>query len=98
MIAECENEQIQLMWSIANELLEISNNNDDKTRFEEFKRRFNEVRQQQGPLLSTNSSRKNRRSRSSNQKATTTHQVMSFLDFYLPLIFLLDYLFSINNL
>ena len=48
-----------LMWTTANELLEISNNNDDKTRFEEFKRRFNEVRQQQGPLLSMNNSRKN---------------------------------------
>ena len=63
MIAECQNEQINLMWSTANELLEISNNNDDKTRLEEFKRRFSEVRHQQVPLLSMNNSRKNRRSR-----------------------------------
>jgi hypothetical protein len=68
-----------LMWSTANELLEISNNNDDKTRFEEFKRRFSEARHQQVPLSSTNTSRKSRRSRISNQKPTTTHQVTSFL-------------------
>jgi len=75
MIAECQNEQTMLMWSTANEFLEIPNNNDDKTRLEEFKKRFSEVRHQQVPLSSMNTSRKNRRSRSSIQK-TTSQQIL----------------------
>jgi len=75
MIAECQNEQTMLMWSTANEFLEIPNDNDDKTRLEEFKRRFSEARHQQVPLSSMNNSRKNRRSRISIQK-TTSQQVL----------------------
>ncbi|CAF0760719.1 unnamed protein product [Rotaria sp. Silwood1] len=71
MIAECENEQVTLMWSTANELLEISNNDDDKTRLEEFKRRFSEARHQKAPLLSMNTSKKNKQSHTSNQKVST---------------------------
>jgi len=77
MIAECENEQVMLMWSTANELLEIANSNDDKIRLEEFKRRFNEARHQEVPLSSMNTSRKNRRTRTSIQK-TTSQQVGCF--------------------
>ncbi len=97
MIAECQNEQTMLMWSTANELLEISNNNDDKTRLEEFKRRFSEARHQQVPLSSMNTSKKNRRTRNSIQK-TTSQQVVHYLFFHLMISFLLDNLFSINNL
>lgn len=99
MIAECQNEQTMLMWSTANELLEISNNTDDKTRFEEFKKRFSEARHQQVPLSSMNTSRKSRQSRTSIPK-TTSQQVRSHLFFnsYLSLILFLDTLFSINNL
>jgi len=86
MIAECQNEETMLMWSTANELLEILNNNDDKTRLEEFKRRFSEARHQQVPLLSMNTSRKNRRTRSSIQK-TTFQQVVSRLYSCLSFIF-----------
>ncbi|CAF2381245.1 unnamed protein product [Rotaria sp. Silwood2] len=71
MIAECENEQIMHMWSTANELLEIRNNDDDKTRLEEFKRRFSEARQQKVPLSSMNTSKKNRQSRTSSQKVSS---------------------------
>jgi hypothetical protein len=74
MIAECQNEETMLMWTTANELLEISNNNNEKTRMEEFKRRFSEIRHQQVPLLSLNTSRNNRKSHSSIQK-TTSQQV-----------------------
>jgi primosomal protein N' len=74
MIAECQNEQTMLMWSTANELLTIANNNDDKTRLEEFKRRFSEARHQQVPLSSMNNSKKNR-NRTSIQK-TTSQQVI----------------------
>ncbi|CAF0785482.1 unnamed protein product [Rotaria sordida] len=70
MIAECENEQIMLMWATANQLLEIRNNDNDKTRLEEFKRRFNEARHQKVPLSSMNTSKKNRRSRTSSQKVS----------------------------
>ncbi len=77
MIAECQNEQTMLMWSTANELLTIANNNDDKTRLEEFKRRFSEARHQQVPLSSMNNSKKNR-SRTSIQK-TTSQQVIYYL-------------------
>jgi hypothetical protein len=98
MIAECQNEQTMLMWSTANELLEISNNNDDKTRLEEFKRRFSEARHQQVPLSSMNNSRKNSRTRTSIQK-TTSQQVVYYLCFTFTNYFLfLDTLFSINNL
>jgi len=76
MIAECQNEQTTLMWSTANELLEIPNNNDDKIRLEEFKRRFSEARHQQMPLSSINNSRKDRKSRTSNQK-TTSQQILN---------------------
>ncbi|CAF4540764.1 unnamed protein product [Rotaria socialis] len=76
MIAEFENEQVTLMWSKANELLEIRNDNDDKNRLEEFKRRFIEVKHQQAPLSTINTSRKSssssrRRSHTSNQKVSS---------------------------
>jgi hypothetical protein len=87
MIAECQNEQTMLMWSTANELLEIPNNNDDKTRLEEFKRRFSEARYQQVPLSSMNTLRKNRKSRTSIQK-TTSQQVVYDFPSHLSSIFL----------
>ena len=74
MIAECDNEQTMLMWSTANEFLEIPNNNEEKIRLEEFKRRYSEARQQQVPFSSMNISRKNRRTRTSNPR-TTSQQV-----------------------
>jgi hypothetical protein len=78
MIAEGQNEQTMLMWSTANELLGISNNNDDeKTRMEEFKRRFSEVRHQQIPFLSLNNSKNNRKSHSSSIQKSTSQQVES---------------------
>ena len=84
MIAECENEQTMLMWSTANELLEIPNDNEDKIRLEEFKRRFSEVRHQQVPLSSLNTTKKTRRTRHSNQK--TIPQQVDMLLFYCYLI------------
>lgn len=84
MIVDCQNEEAMLMWSTANEFLEISNNTDDKNRLEEFKKRFNEARHQQVPLSSMNNSRKSRSSRTSTQKptTTTTQQVIFYLYIY----------------
>jgi hypothetical protein len=87
MIAECQNEQTMLMWSTANELLEISNNNDDKTRLEEFKKRFSEARHQQVPFSSMNTSSKSRQSRTSIPK-TTSQQVRSH--FFLLFLFIIN--------
>lgn len=70
MIAECQNEQETLMWTTANEFLEISNTDEDNSRLGQFKKRFTELRHQQAPLLSANSSRKSRQSRTSIQKPT----------------------------
>jgi hypothetical protein len=88
MIAECDNEQTMLMWSTANELLDISNSNDEKTRLEEFKRRYSEARQQQVPFSSMNTSRKNRRTRSSNQRTTCQQVYHPYWCFCLLFIFL----------
>jgi hypothetical protein len=83
MIAECENEEMILMWSVANELLDIPNDAEDKIRLEEFKRRFSEVRQQQVPLLSMNTSRKSRKTHSSTPKTSASPQVRTFGRFHL---------------
>lgn len=80
MIAEFEDEQVTLMWSKANELLEIHNDNDDKTRLEEFRKRFIELREQQAPLSLMNTSKKTRRSRTSIQKVAP--QVSFLVSFY----------------
>ncbi|CAF3412594.1 unnamed protein product [Rotaria socialis] len=77
MIAEFENEQVTLMWSKANELLEIRNDNDDKNRLEEFKRRFIEVKHQQAPLSTINTSRKSSSSSSSRRSHTSNQKVSS---------------------
>ena len=44
MIADCDNEETMLMWSTANELLSIPNNDSTKARRNEFQRRFNELK------------------------------------------------------
>ncbi|UJR35483.1 hypothetical protein I4U23_028238 [Adineta vaga] len=75
MIAEGDSEQIMLMWSTANELLKISNDTEDKMRVEEFRRRFTEVKHQQAPVLSMNTSRNNQRTRSLTQK-TNSQQII----------------------
>ena len=85
MIVECENEQIMLMWSTANELLGIRNHNDDKVRLEEFKKRFTEAKYQQLTFLSVNnntSSNKNRKSRTSIQKISQQIVCFSFIYFF----------------
>lgn len=87
MIAECQNEQTMLMWSTANEFLAITNSNDEKTRLEEFKRRFSEARHEQVPLLPLNTSRRSTKSRSSIQKLTS-QQVKSPLSSHLSFLFL----------
>lgn len=69
MIVNCDDEQIALMWTNANELLRISNDNEDKMRFEEFKKRFCEIRQQQLPLSSLNNSNRSKSSRNSTGKS-----------------------------
>lgn len=71
MIAEYQNEETMLMWSTANELLAITNDEKDQMRLEEFKRRFSEIRHQQVPFLSENLSRKSSRTRSSTQQVTS---------------------------
>lgn len=65
MLVDSNNEQIASMWTYANELLQISNDNEDKLRFEEFKKRFVELRQQQMPLSSLNNSNRSKSIRNS---------------------------------
>ncbi|CAF1602501.1 unnamed protein product [Adineta ricciae] len=77
MVAEGDNEQLMLMWTVANELLDISNDSEEKCRLEEFRKRFKEVRRQEEPVLSMNTSRNNRRTRSSVSKATSQQIVIS---------------------
>jgi hypothetical protein len=93
MIAECQNEETLSMWTTANELLQISNNNDEKTRMEEFKRRFCEIRHHQIPLLSIN----NRKSHPSMQKSTSSSVKISFSPTFTHLLLLENPLF-INSL
>jgi hypothetical protein len=47
MIADCEDEQTMAMWSTANELIQIPNKNEIRTRLEEFQKRFHQMRQEQ---------------------------------------------------
>lgn len=47
MIADCEDEQTSAMWSTANELVQIPNKNEIRTRLEEFQKRFHQMRQEQ---------------------------------------------------
>ena len=99
MVAEGDNEQLMLMWTVANELLEISNDNEENCRLEEFRKRFKEVRHQEEPVLSMNTSRNNRRTRSSVSKAADQQvnrpNAKSFLEKFL---FLLDRYLSTNHM
>lgn len=100
MIAECDDKETVLMWSTANELLRIPNNQDKQNRLDEFKRRFNEVRPQPTSVVSVNHARKNRRTNSSLRRTTSTKQVPSrSIDIRLShSVSLPDHLFSIDDL
>lgn len=77
MIAECDDQEIVLMWSTANDLLQIPNNQGKQNRLEEFRRRFSEVRPQPTSLASVNHARKCRRTNSSQRRTTSTKQIIS---------------------
>lgn len=83
------NEQIASMWTYANELLQISNDNEDKMRFEEFKKRFVELRQQQLPLSSLNNSNRSKSiPKNVSQPVKLSYSLMNFFSLVFSNIYL----------
>lgn len=49
MIADSNDEQTAAMWSMANELLSMTNKTDNRTRLEEFQKRYHTLKRRSSP-------------------------------------------------